>query len=512
MPSPQTTLQLLWLTTQLPPSALTRISLPNSGELLPTSFHLTTAAQASIGACVGIAAEILRMRRAAERNGGTEEEAELVVEGRDAVAEFRSERLSRCGGEPGQLWDPLAGQYPAAVSPPASQGGPSSAWVRPHLSFPHHRDGLLKHLGLPTDGTTTKEMLANRLKTLPAHETANEVMEKGLCMTSLRGFTDWDLHEQGQVASDKGGGPIPLYKLNDRPPKPFPKVPSDKRNRPLQGIKVLDLTRVIAGPTAGRALATYGADVLWVNAPHNPKLPALDFDTSRNKRSIQLDLRRSNPTDRAQFEDLLRTADVLLQSYRPDGLCSLGYPIEKCLEINPDLVYATLSAWGEEGPWKERKGFDSLVQFAVGFNEAEGRAWEMFRNGKEVEEGSGVEPRALPCQALDHSSGYLLAFGIQAALYHRSQTGGAYYVENSLLSTATWIRSLGRAPLESFANIPETFEELDRRGRIGRARGFEGKEVEFVRHSPRVVGGSFEIKEEGGPRGYDDEEVGGWVQ
>ncbi|SCV73923.1 BQ2448_6353 [Microbotryum intermedium] len=502
MPSPQTTLQLLWLTTQLPPSTLTRISLPNSGELLPTSFHLTTAAQASIGACIAIATEILRVRRAEE------EGVRVVVEGRDAVAEFRTERLSRCGGELGKLWDPLAGQYPAAASL-ESAGGLSSAWVRPHLNFRHHRDGLLHYLGLPIDGTTTKEMLASKLRTLPAHETADELSEKGLCMTSLRGFTDWDLHEQGQVASDKGGGPIPIYKLNDRPPKPFPKVASDERSRPLQGIKVLDLTRVIAGPTAGRALATYGADVLWINAPHNPKLPGLDFDTSRNKRSIQLDLRPSNPCDRAKFETLLKSADVLLQSYRPNALASLGYPLEKCLEINPDLVYASLSAWGEEGPWKERKAFDSLVQFAVGFNEAEGRAWEGFQSGVEVEEGKAKEPRALPCQALDHASGYLLAFGIQAALYHRSLSGGAYYVESSLLSTSTWIRGLGRAPLKSFANIPESFEDLDHRGRIGRAVGFEGKEVESVRHSPRWEG-ELEFREEGGPRDYDDDEAK-WV-
>jgi crotonobetainyl-CoA:carnitine CoA-transferase CaiB-like acyl-CoA transferase len=142
-----------------------------------------------------------------------------------------------------------------------------------------------------------------------------------------------------------------------------------------------------------------------VTAPHLPTLPGLDADTSRGKRTTQLDLRRTCPTDRAIFTSLLREADVLLQAYRPGALASLGFSIPELLEINPDLVYATLSAYGEEGEWSARKGFDSLVQFAVGINEAEGRAYGEFAGKGEVE----FEPRPMPCQALDHGSGYLLA-------------------------------------------------------------------------------------------------------
>lgn len=149
-------------------------------------------------------------------------------------------------------------------------------------------------------------------------------------------------------------------------------------------------------------IAAYGADVLWVTASHLPSLPELDADTARGKRTTQLDLRAGSP-DRAKFVALVRDADVLLQAYRPGGLASLGFPIPELLEINPDLVYATLSAWGEEGPWSRRKGFDSLVQFAVGINEAEGRA-----HAEHV--GEEFQPKPMPCQALDHASGYLLAY------------------------------------------------------------------------------------------------------
>lgn len=141
-----------------------------------------------------------------------------------------------------------------------------------------------------------------------------------------------------------------------------------------------------------------------VTASHLPSLPPLDADTSRGKLTTQLDLRPANLHHRAKFESLVRNADVLLQSYRPGALASLGYNLDALLKLNPDLVYATLSAYSEQGPWKDRKGFDSLVQFACGINEAEGRAWAEFSGESDV-----FEPRALPCQALDHGAGYLLA-------------------------------------------------------------------------------------------------------
>lgn len=159
-----------------------------------------------------------------------------------------------------------------------------------------------------------------------------------------------------------------------------------------------------------RHYLAYGADVLWITASHLPSLPSFDADTARGKRTTQLDLRVGSP-DREKFVALVRDADVLLQAYRPGGLGSLGFSADELLEINPDLCYATLSAYGEEGPWAWRKGFDSLVQFAVGINDAEGRAYGEYVGRAEED----FEPRKLPCQALDHASGYLLALVLFSA-------------------------------------------------------------------------------------------------
>lgn len=181
----------------------------------------------------------------------------------------------------------------------------------------------------------------------------------------------------------------------------------------------------------------YGADVIWgeeclaystqtnsgseskvfattVTAPHLPTLPLLDFDTSRGKRTIQLDLRHDSstgPADREKFISLLSQADVFLQAYRPEGLARLGFSPSEVAKINPNIICANLSAWGDKGPWHLRRGFDSLVQHATGINADEAEAKDRWSNGNgERNAGLGLKPVPLPAQALDHASGYLLAW------------------------------------------------------------------------------------------------------
>ena len=182
----------------------------------------------------------------------------------------------------------------------------------------------------------------------------------------------------------------------------------------MQGIRALDLTRIIAGPVGGRVLAAHGADVLRVTSPLLPSILPLDIDTGRGKRNAELDLRQA--VDGEQLRRLLSEADVFIQGYRPGGLAALGFGPEQAARLRPGIVYASLSAYGHAGPWAERRGFDSLVQTASGFNHAEAAAF------------GGVQPRALPAQALDHAAGYLLAFGVIAALSpsaRRRQLAGA---------------------------------------------------------------------------------------
>ncbi|BGP21248.1 L-carnitine dehydratase/bile acid-inducible protein F [Rhodotorula toruloides] len=464
----------LWQHARLPNAALKHLRLLGD-DPLPSGFLLGCAAQATIGVAALAAAQLLALRTG-------ENVVDVAVSARDAVAEVRSEHVATLDGGVVFEWDELAGQYRT-----------KDGWIRPHTNWRHHKEGFLDLLGLPRDAK--KADLAAALRERHADEVAEAAMERGLVCTAMRSFQEWDSHPQGHAAQSRGlSAPFTLTTLEKGAPKPLPPLTSGK---PLEGVRVLDLTRVIAGPVAGRTLAAYGADVLWVTSPNLPSLPGLDLDTSRGKRAIHLDLR--SPTDRETFTSLLSTADVLLQSYRPEGLASLGFGVEEVRKLNPDIVYVSLTAWGavdgpeaeKGGPWARRKGFDSLVQFACGIGEAEGRAWADSER-RENEAEKEMVPRPLPCQALDHGSGYILAFGIMAALYHRATSGGSYLLTNTLLSTAHFFRSLGRrSPSEAFGRPGihiETANDLRARGQMATCPGFGGKTVEYVRHAAKFEG------------------------
>ncbi|MBO1075091.1 CoA transferase [Roseomonas marmotae] len=413
----------LWHRAGLPREALGWLDLAGAEPALPSSFRVGTAAQASIAAMALAAAALHRQR------GGPAQR--VAVEMRHAAAEFRSERLLRIDGhEAPELWDAIAGLYPTA-----------DGWVRLHTNFPHHRDGVLRLLGVGNDRAEVARALLGR-QALAFEDAAAAA---GLCVAALRSFAEWDAHPQGRAIPD---WPLRIERIGDAPPQPLP-----AGTRPLEGIRVLEMTRIIAGPVAGRALAAHGADVLLVTGPHLPAVAPLVIDTGRGKRSAQLDLRV--PADLARLEDLLRQADVFLQSYRPGALAARGLGAQRLAALRPGIVCASLSAYGTEGPWRDRRGFDSLVQTASGFNAAEAEA------------AGERKPRPLPAQALDHASGYLLAFGILAALHRRAVEGGSWQVSVSLAGTGRWLRGLGRleggfaAPDPTRAELADLLEESD---------------------------------------------------
>jgi crotonobetainyl-CoA:carnitine CoA-transferase CaiB-like acyl-CoA transferase len=246
-------------------------------------------------------------------------------------------------------------------------------------------------------------------------------------VTMMRSFAEWDAHPQGQAIAR-----LPLFtieQIGDAPPHPLPPL-HDAASQPLTDLRVLELTRIIAGPICGRTLAAHGADVLHVSAPHLPSVEPLVVDTGRGKRTCRIDLR--GEAGRATLRALLREADVMVQGYRPGAIAGQGFGPQEAAAIRPGIVYVTLSAYGHEGPWAGRRGFDSLTQTASGINHAEAEA-----EGRDA-------PRPLPCQALDHAGGYLLAFGAMAALLRRVEQGGSWHVRVSLAQTGRWIRNLGR--------------------------------------------------------------------
>jgi crotonobetainyl-CoA:carnitine CoA-transferase CaiB-like acyl-CoA transferase len=192
----------------------------------------------------------------------------------------------------------------------------------------------------------------------------------------------------------------------------------------------------------GRTLAAHGADVMRITAPHLPGFPTLDIDTGRGKLSAQLDLRSEE--ERERLAALLRESHIFVQGYRPGALASLGFSPEACAELRPGIIAVSLCAYGHEGPWAGRRGFDSLVQNACGVNWAEAEA-------------KGVPPpKELPAQALDHASGYLMAFGAMMALVRKMREGGSWLVRVSLAQTAHWLIQLGH--VQSGFDCPEPGE------------------------------------------------------
>ena len=215
-------------------------------------------------------------------------------------------------------------------------------------------------------------------------------------------------------------------------PRPGRRAVHQGHGGALRGVRVLDLTRVIAGPVCGRVLAAHGADVLHVGAAHLPTIPALVVDTGFGKRSCQLDLRQ--PGDRDILERLIGQADVFLQGYRPGSLAARGFGAEDLAGRHPGLVVVNVSAFGGVGPWGERRGFDSLVQMCSGLAHAQAEA-------------AGVDhPVSLPVQALDHATGWLAALGAVQALRRRGTEGGSWAVDVCLARTAAWLDDLGRVP------------------------------------------------------------------
>jgi crotonobetainyl-CoA:carnitine CoA-transferase CaiB-like acyl-CoA transferase len=226
---------------------------------------------------------------------------------------------------------------------------------------------------------------------------------------------------------------------------------------------VLDLSRIIAGPVCGRALAQHGAQVLLVNGPHLPNIAPLVIDNGRGKRSATLDLR--DEAGRAQLRALVAEhTDVFLQAYRPGSLAARGFAPEDLARLRPGIVCVSLSAYGHAGPWATRRGFDSLVQSASGIAWTESRA---AAGGKTPADAHGDQPKHLPCQALDHATGYLAAFGAMVALARRATEGGSWHVRLSLAQTGRWLQSFGqiddgwRAPDVTFDEVQDCLETVD---------------------------------------------------
>ena len=381
-----------------------------AGEpVLAGPFPIAAAAAATLGAAHLAAAEHGRAR------GLDIGDVRLTL--RDAAAAFRSERyLEVDDAAPVDPWSPLSGYYEA-----------NDGWVQLHANYDHHRDALLRITGTSADRRSVAAVLGRRSR----FEVEDDVLASGGCAFALRSHDEWMATAQAAAL-----GEIALVTTTPRSIGRDAKAPAGPAGsgRPLDGVRVLDLTHVIAGPTAGRTLSAYGASVTRVSASHLPTIATLDVDTGFGKRWRLLDLRTT--ADRDAFLALVAESDVVLQGFRPGAFDALGVGPDDLLAARPGLVVVTLSAWSHVGPWSDRRGFDSLVQTATGIAHEGGRV------------RSTSSPVPLPAQALDHATGYLMAAGAIRALTDGDLQGRGAHVQCALASTGAWLWSLPRTPLE----------------------------------------------------------------
>jgi len=377
--------------------------------VLRTPYRVGTAGAASLAA-VGLAAAELWALRTGRRQA-------VAVDLRAAAASLRSGYYLRIDGKaPPAPWDPMSGFYPVR----------DGRWISIHCNFPNHRAAALQVLGTGEDRAKANE--ASKAWDGQALEEA--IHAAGGCAGLARGAVEWAAHPHAAAVATQPL--LEIVRIGDAPPQPLP-----KGDRPLAGVRVLDLTRVLAGPTCARTLAEHGADVLKITAKHLPDSGAIEIDTGLGKLAAHLDLRE--PKGVEALRGLLREADVFSQSYRPGALAGRGFSPEEAAKLRPGIVYASLNAWGQTGPWRNRRGFDSIVQTV---------------SGMAHESGDGTTPRLLPCSAIDYVSGYLMAYGVMVALARRVREGGSWLVRVALARTGKWIVDRGTVD-GSAAQAPE---------------------------------------------------------
>ncbi len=319
------------------------------------------------------------------------------------------------------LWDAVAGLYRG-----------KDGWIRLHTNLPHHRRAALSVL----NAAPKREAVAQAVQSWRAEELEAAITRAGGVAAMMRSAEEWAAHPQGQAVAAE---PLVTW-LSAR--KTAPRSRAGTQARPLAGLKVLDLTRVLAGPVATRTLAGFGAEVLRIDPPGWEE-PNVVPDVTLGKRCARLDLRQAE--DRARFEALLGAADILVHGYRKGALEGLGYGLAARQALKPDLIEISLNAYGWTGPWAGRRGFDSLVQMACGIAEA-----GMRRAGAD-------KPTPLPVQALDHATGYMMA----AAALRLLTDALRGEVRNARLSLARTAVMLMRNPQSGRGCLPLAPEAAD---------------------------------------------------
>ena len=389
-----------------------RADVTGAGQL-PSAFPVSDLAGASVGAAALAVAELIDAHHGA---------APAITIDRRLASFWFARSIRPIGWDMPPSWDAVAGNYRA-----------TDGWIRLHTNAPHHRAAALAVLGAPAE----REAVARAVAGWAADDLEAAIVEWGGAAAAMRDMAAWATHPQGRAVAAE---PLVIAEPGTRGPVPGWHVPPA---RPLRDVRVLDMTRVLAGPVATRFLAGLGADVLRIDPPDWHE-PAVVPDVTLGKRCARLDLRRAE--DRTLWESLLARADVLVHGYRPGALAGLGLDADWRAALCPGLVDVSLCAYGWSGPWADRRGFDSLVQMSTGIAEAGMRVFAPDR------------PAPLPVQALDHATGYIMAAAAIRGLTVRSTQGRGMSARASLARTAALL--VGLAPDGSGDLAPESADDV----------------------------------------------------
>ena len=396
--------------------------------ILPTSFRIGATGAATLAA-TGLAVSDLWELRTGRRQS-------VAVDVRRATASLRSGHYMKMNG------DKVSAERAGVMGTyPAKHG----RWSYLHCNFPNHRAAALKVLGVPEDRDAVTRAVAG----WDALELEEAIIAAKGAGGMVRTMAEWATHPQ--AAAIAALPLLEIVKIADSPPEPLP-TSKTGGDRPLSGIRVLDLTRVLAGPTCARTLAEHGADVLKITAAHLPNLGYQEYDTGHGKLSAQLDLR-----DAAQLETLrglARETDVFSQGYRPNTLGARGLSPEALAAARPGIIYVSLCAFSHAGPWATRRGFDTVVQTVSGITDRQGALFP----------GSTPGPQFYPVSAIDYLTGYLMAFGAMVALARRAREGGSWLVRLSLAQTGKWLVDRGQVPDAQLKDVAKEFPAADLEG------------------------------------------------
>lgn len=388
--------------------------MPEAGEVAITGSDPVFSARFRIGettanilAGVGVAVTDIHEMKTGRRQ-------KVAIDVRRAAATCQSSKLmTRL--EPGGGWktvqSPFMEHMRSITQPWRTRDG---RWYLPHFNLPHLHDRVIGVLQCESNADAVAKAVAK----WDSHELEEAVAAARACGSIVRSNKEWLEHPQGKVLS--GRALVDIQKIGDSDPIPFP-----AGGRPLSGIRVLDLTRILAGPICARTLAENGADVLMVAAEHLPQVPEHVMDTSHGKRSCFLDLNQAE--DVATIRKLVKSADVFSQGYRPGIMDKLGMSPEELARERPGLIYVSISAYGHGGPFSNRSGWEQIAQCATGI---------CLDNGDE-------RPKLLPASACDYTTGYNGAYGVLLALARRAREGGSWHVRVSLCRSGMYIYQQG---------------------------------------------------------------------